>query len=156
MAAVAGGLGFAPAVANAQDPAAPLWNRQCARNEEGREFCYVEQYAIAMPAKTVLLNVRFGFLGPQGQPRIILTVPLGTQLIPGLGLTIDKEKPLALPFESCQTGGCRTVADLDPASLDRFRRGQSMTVRFVGDDGKPLDIPVPLKGLDAAFKQLKP
>jgi invasion protein IalB len=70
-------------------------------------------------------------------------------------MSIDSGKPVTLPFESCQAGGCRMVADLDQSSLDQFRRGDKMTVRFVTGDRKAIDIPVPLKGFDAALKQLK-
>lgn len=141
--------------ANADGGASPLWAKRCGKEGDGRELCYVEQYAVAMPDNAVLLNVMIGFIGPEGRPRMILTAPLGIMLMPGLVMTIDSGKPITLPLESCQPGGCRTVADLDQSSLDQFRRGARMTVRFVTGDRKALDIPVPLKGLDAALKQLK-
>lgn len=154
--------GWAPAFA-AQDQRAeakkeapgPLWSKQCTRDGAGREVCYVEQYAVAMPEKTVLLNVTMAFTGNGGNARLIMTAPLGVQLIPGLVMAIDGGKPVTLPFESCHAGGCRMIVDLDEQSLDQIRRGTSMVVRFVAADSKALDIPVPLKGLAAALKQLQ-
>ena len=148
--------GAAPALA--ADPAArashPLWSKRCV--EEGdRNVCFIEQYAVATPTNAVLLNVLVGFMGPEGKPRVIMTTPLGVLLTPGLAMSIDTAKPVTLPFESCQSGGCRVVADLDPSSLDRFRDGERMTVRFVTADQKAMEIPVPLKGFAAALKQLK-
>ncbi|CAO3425872.1 invasion associated locus B family protein [Azospirillum doebereinerae] len=133
----------------------PLWSKRCVKEAGDRETCFIEQYAVAVPANAVLLNVLFGFLGPEGKPRMIMTAPLGVLLAPGLAMSIDAAKPITLPFESCQTGGCRMVADLDQSSLDQFRRGDKMTVRFVTSDQKAVDIPVPLKGFDAALKQLR-
>ncbi|MCG5243646.1 invasion associated locus B family protein [Azospirillum doebereinerae] len=134
--------------------AQPLWSKRCVK-ENDREVCFIEQYAVAMPANAVLLNVLVGFLGPEGKPRMIMTAPLGVMLAPGLAMSIDSAKPVTLPFENCQAGGCRMVADLDQSSLDQFRRGDKMTVRFVTADRQAVDIPVPLKGFDAALKQLK-
>ncbi|WP_377810349.1 invasion associated locus B family protein [Azospirillum sp. A29] len=133
----------------------PLWSKRCVTESGDRESCFIEQYAVAMPANTVLLNILVGFLAPEGKPRLIMTAPLGVLLAPGLVMSIDSGKPVTLPFESCQAGGCRMVADLDQSSLDQFRRGDKMTVRFVTGDRKAIDIPVPLKGFDAALKQLK-
>lgn len=148
--------GGGPAFAAQDKPdqaAGPLWSKQCTRDGAGREVCYVEQYAIA--GNTVLLNVSMAFAGQGGRARLIMTAPLGVQLIPGLVMTIDGGKPVTLPFESCHAGGCRMIVELDEQSLDQIRRGASMTVRFVAADGKALDIPVPLKGLAAALKQLQ-
>ena len=153
--AITGGRAAAAELPAGADGGAPLWAKRCGKDGDGRELCYVEQYAMAMPANTMLLNVMIGFVGPEGKPRMIMTAPLGIMLMPGLVMTVDSGKPLTLPLESCQPGGCRTVADLDPSGLDQLRRGTRMTVRFVTGDGKALDIPVPLTGLDAALKQLK-
>jgi invasion protein IalB len=138
-----------------EQPPGALWSKQCARDGAAREICYVEQYAIAMPGNTVLLNVSMAFTGQGGRARLIMTAPLGVQLIPGLVMTIDAGKPVTLPFESCHAGGCRTIVELDEQSLDQIRRGANMTVRFISADSKAHDIPVPLKGLSAALQQLQ-
>jgi len=151
-----------PAAPPAAPPAAtedarPLWSKRCLKaGDSGQEACFVEQYAIAMPDKTVLLNVLFGFLGPEGKPRVIITAPLGMLLIPGLVVAIDGGKPMTMPLESCNAGGCRTVVDMDPSSLDSFRRGSKMQVRYVNAERKTVEIPIDLKGLSAALAQLKP
>ena len=151
--------GAAPALAadlaaKADSGPQTLWSKRCVK-EGDRDVCFIEQYAVAMPANAVLLNVLVGFMAPEGKPRMIMTAPLGVLLAPGLTMSIDAGKPVTLPFESCQAGGCRVVADLDLSSLDRFRDGERMTVRFVTADQKAMDIPVPLKGLAEALKQLK-
>lgn len=152
---IAGSTAFAQGKPGAEDAAsAPLWSRQCVKDAD-REVCYVEQYAVAMPANTILLNIRLGYFGPENRPRMIVTVPIGVLLGPGLGMSVDAGKPVTLPFESCQPGGCRAVVDMDQPTLDQIRRGARMTMRFVGADRNALDIPVSLKGVDAALKQLR-
>lgn len=153
--AVAGLAAPAASATPAGEAGATLWARQCAKEADGREQCFVEQYAVGMPAKAVLLNVRFGLVGSEGKARMVLTAPLGVLLQPGLTLRIDASAPITLPFDRCDGGGCRAVAEIDRAVLDRLRNGSMMTVRFATGDQKPLDVPIPLTGLDAALTQLK-
>ncbi|WP_372396043.1 invasion associated locus B family protein [Azospirillum sp. HJ39] len=148
------GLAVSASATLAGDADAALWARQCAKEADGREQCFVEQYAVGMPAKAVLLNVRFSLVGPERKARMALTAPLGVRLPPGLTLAIDAGGPIALPFDRCDGGGCLAVADIDRPGLDRFRKGSMMTVRFVTGDNKPFDVPIPLTGLDAALTQL--
>ena len=114
----------------------------------------MEQYAVAMPAGTVLLNVRFSSTGPEGGARMVLTAPLGVLVPPGLSVSIDKGKPITLPFDRCDGGGCWSAVEIDRPALDQFRRGSGMIVRFSTGDRKTVDVPIALAGLDAALKQL--
>ncbi len=135
--------------------AGPLWSKQCVKSPDGaKEACFVQQLVYAMPQRTILLKSQFGYLGPDGKPRLILTAPLGILLPPGLVLAVDQAKPLAVPLESCEAGGCRSVIDMDAPALDSFRNGKQMTVRFVTQDRKVVDLPVKLDGLAAALKSL--
>jgi len=149
--AAAGGT---PAATRAAETAASPWSRHCAREADGREQCFVEQYAVAMPANTVVLNIRFGFAGPDHRARMVATAPLGILLQPGLGIAIDAGKPILVPFESCNSGGCRATAEIDTAGLAHFRRGTTMTVRYAAADRRTVEIPVSLAGLDAAMNNL--
>ena len=151
--ALAAACGAATA-AGAADATASSWSRTCAKEADGRDQCFVERSAVMMPANAVVLNVRFGFAGADRNARMVVTVPLGILLQPGLGLAIDAGQPITVPFESCHAGGCRATAHIDPAGLAHFRRGKTMTVGFANTDGKTVEIPVPLAGLDAAMNDL--
>lgn len=134
----------------------PLWSKQCVKDPAGKDICFVQQFAVAMPQNAVMLNVAVGYLGAQGKPRMILTAPLGILLMPGLQVTIDSEKPISLPFDSCQTSGCRAAFEMDKQSFDQFRNGKVLTVRYAMMDRKAVDIPIKLDGLAAALKSVSP
>ncbi|MDZ5645998.1 invasion associated locus B family protein [Nitrospirillum sp. BR 11828] len=133
----------------------PLWSKNCAKTDAGAEICYVEQFAIVTPQNVMMLHVQIGYLGPEGKPRLILTTPLGVLLQPGITLTVDQDKPLALPFDACQQGGCVAAADLEDGKvLDHFTGGKVLAVRYINGDKAAMDIPVQLNGLAAALKAL--
>ncbi|WP_252181377.1 invasion associated locus B family protein [Azospirillum sp. B4] len=131
----------------------PLWSKNCAKTEAGAEVCYVEQFAIATPQNVMMLHVRVGYLGPEGKPRLILATPLGVLLQPGITLVLDQDKPLTLPFDACQQGGCVAAAELEDGKvLDHFTSGKVLAVRYINGDKAAVDIPVQLAGLAAALK----
>ncbi|MEE3627750.1 invasion associated locus B family protein [Nitrospirillum sp. BR 11752] len=133
----------------------PLWSKSCAKTDAGADICYVEQFAIVTPQNVMMLHVQIGYLGPEGKPRLILTTPLGVLLQPGITLTVDQDKPLALPFDACQQGGCVAAADLEDGKvLDHFTGGKVLAVRYINGDKAAMDIPVQLNGLAAALKAL--
>lgn len=134
-----------------------LWSRECVKSADGKhEACFVHQFVAEMPQKAVLLEILFGYIGPDQRPRMVLTVPLGVLLPPGLRLTLDGGKPLAIPLETCTRDGCRAIVDLDDGALAKFRDGKQLVVRYVVGGGKAIELPVKLEGLNAALKTVAP
>ena len=134
-----------------------MWSRQCVKSPDGaKEACFVQQFITAMPQNVVLLKVVFGYLGPDNKPRVIVTAPLGVLLQAGLTMTINGQSPMSVPFEDCKNGGCRAIIDMDNQGLDQFRNGKQLTVTYLTEDRKAMDLPVRLDGLAAALKTVAP
>lgn len=135
-----------------------LWGRQCAKDADGRnERCVVQQYVTAQPGNRQLLLAQFRYDGSPEKPQMILVTPLGVLLTGGISLGIDGKKSLTVPFETCNTGGCLSIIDMDKAALDQFRKGNVLTVRYgLAGEQKPLDLPVKLEGLSDALKSIAP
>ena len=152
------GAGKPVASAGKEAPASEApWSRQCVKSPDGaKEACFVQQFITAMPQNVVLLKVVFGYLGPDGKPRVIVTAPLGVLLQAGLTMTINGQSPMSVPFEDCKNGGCRVVIDMDNQALDQFRNGKKLTVTYLTEERKAMDLPVRLDGLAAALKTVAP
>lgn len=145
-------LGSLPAAAGEN----PLWGRQCA-NDDRKDTCVVRQFVTAQPGDRQLLLAQLGYHGPNGSPRLILAAPLGVLLTKGVSFGIDGKKPLTVPFETCNPGGCLSIIDMDKAAFGQFRKGNVLTVRYyLAGEEKPLDLPVKLEGLNAALKSIAP
>lgn len=157
---VAAGRGRKP-VAPATAPAAeqpvsqeagPLWAKACAKNQDGADTCYVEQFVITQPQNAVLLHVRIGYIGPQGMPRLIVAAPPGVWLPGGLTLTLDKNKPISLPFNSCDGSNCLAAVEMDQDALKQFTAGTVLMAHYVLANNSPVDVPVRMTGLSDALK----
>lgn len=133
-----------------------LWGKHCDKTADGKtEVCTVQQFVTAQPGNRQLLLADFGYTGPKGNVRLVLVAPLGVALPSGLSLGVDSGKPITVPFEICDAGGCRSIIDMDGKALDQFLNGKVLTVRLaIG--GRTLDLPVKLEGLTAALKTIAP
>lgn len=152
--AIIGGLLGASMPAGAADAPAALWNKSCGKDANGTQSCVVEQFAVAMPQKSVVAQIRFFRTPKPEQTGMALTAPLGVLLPPGLSLSVDGSKPIILPFDRCVGQGCEAVAVLDKAALAKFSGGKILTVRYTVQDNKGVDIPIKLEGLSAALLSL--
>jgi invasion protein IalB len=149
------GIGAHDLKAEENKPEGQLWTKQCVKGPEGKEACFIQQFAISVPDNTALLKVVFSYLGPKGGPRLEVTTPLGVFLQPGVVLTIKGHAPLTLPFTICHAGGCQTVVDLDKQSLNQFIKGKEATVRYMQEGPKVRELPMKLMGLASALQSLQ-
>ena len=125
------------------------WAKTCPKDSP----CYVEQVAVSMPQKAMMLQVRFDLQGDKGQVRMLVTAPLGIVLPAGIQLAVDGGKAIGLPFDRCTQTGCVAFAVLDAIAREQFEKGKILNVRYVADK-VPLDFPMHLDGLAAALKAL--
>jgi len=145
-----------PPTAN-QTTSNSAWNKVCGNDG----VCYVEQYALVMPQKTPVLNVRFDLQGGEGRARIFIKTPLGVTLRNGgLSFVIDGHEPVVLPYDRCLSTGCVAWAVLANDSLDTFKKGNALKVIYYFPEGAdpakvaPRQIPIELTGLAAALATL--
>ena len=132
---------------------AKLWTRACGKTVKGAEVCFAQQFAVSQSRKAIMLRVQIGYMGGagDGRLRLVITTPLGVALPAGVSLTLGKDKPLRLPFETCQSDGCVTMAVLQKDVGARFLTGKQLMIGYVDLTGGALTIPVNLMGLDEAL-----
>jgi len=137
---------YLPTMAWAVDAPGP-WRKSCEAAQ-----CRVEQFGVTDGDKPVL-RVAFE---PQaaGRAKITALAPLGISLRAGLDLVVDSAMPIKLPFERCTAQGCEVSAILDPAALESFVKGTTLTVRYAPTDALTASIPLKLDGLAAALNSL--
>ena len=138
----------------AGDP--PLWGKSCAQGPEGKQACFVYQTAVQQPQNIQLLEVQIGYLGPEGKPRLIVTIPLGTLLPVGVAIKIDDRPEFTAPVQTCVAAGCRVILDMDQSSFEDLKKGKQASMRFVTLQRQAIEVPVKLTGLATALKTLTP
>ena len=130
------------------------WKIDCQNGDKG-EKCLAFHVGMSEEGKKVF-DIAFGYLGPAGEPVVIVTVPLGISLRDGAALKIDDRPLLPLAINTCRPDGCESAAPLDAATLQAALTAKSLAIGVVPYGAKqPVGIPVSLKGLAEAVKSLK-
>lgn len=106
--------------------------------------------------KQRLIDARVGFIGPNGEPALVTTLPLGISIRAGVALRIDKQKPIPLQLEFCTRAGCQAVTILDGKTLKALQMSHALSVRFAPRASRNIvSIRLSPKGLFTAVEALK-
>jgi len=82
---------------------------------------------------------------PADSPKIMrITLPVGMQLQHGTRIVIDQGQPLTAQYVTCFANGCMADYPLDPATIDKFKKGKSAAVQGINFNGSAISVPVPL------------
>ena len=149
----------APAAAPKDDKPA-LWGKTCQAGPDGKQVCAVVQNVIVTDKNTNkslrALSVAVGYLATDGKLRMLLTLPLGINLPPGVTFQIDEGKANTLPIETCVAEGCRVAMAIDDSGRDSLTKSKMIRVTYQLANGQNLALPVQLAGFGDALAQLTP
>ncbi len=131
------------------------WKLVCSsapRAPRERARCRIAQTVRARPSGTRILTVRI-YPGPP--PTVLITTPSGIFLKPGLAIAVDKHRPTAYAFETCNAEGCHVGIILTNRLLAQFRAGRVAHVYFFDGAEKPVRVPISLDGFSKGLARLR-
>jgi invasion protein IalB len=86
-----------------------------------------------------------------GKHLLGFTLPYGVALTAGMGLVVGKDPVRIYPYRTCNTVGCIAVTDFDDKLSDSIKAAPDARVMFASLDGKPVAVPLSLKGFKTAL-----
>jgi invasion protein IalB len=130
------------------------WEVRCEPNGDN---CFLYQLALDANNSPVA-EISIVKLPESGEAAAGVTVvtPLGTFLIPGLGMQIDSGQGRQYEFAFCSQVGCFARFGLTTESINAMKRGRAATLRVaaVQAPDTPIDLRVSLTGFTAGFDAL--
>jgi invasion protein IalB len=103
-----------------------------------------------LDSKTTQPVVRISISADNGKQELGLTLPFGVALEPGVGVILGTDPVRVFPYRTCNTIGCIAVLPLDAKTLASFNSSKDGRILVAGLDGKPVAIPLSLKGYSEA------
>jgi invasion protein IalB len=87
---------------------------------------------------------------------MLVTLPLGVALAPGLRLDVSTGQHLDIPFQVCDGQGCRAVAVADASLMAGLAAAEEVSFRYIpyGSQGATA-VRAPMKGFSKAIARLK-
>lgn len=135
------------------------WTLRCGQaNEQAPEACEMFQQHVNPETEKVVLHAAIGKLPNNDAPGMLLVLPLGISLPPGVFIKVDEGEAQAVPVERCTPDGCRVELLLDTPFLNQLKAGTTMTVVFHVYDQQGqrerVGVPVSLLGFTAALNEV--
>lgn len=84
------------------------------------------------------------------KPIMGFTLPFGVALQAGMGLQIGKDPVKVYQYRTCMNDGCIAVTPFDDKLEKALSGTDDVHLLFAGLDGKPVSVPISLKGYNAA------
>ena len=133
------------------------WVLRCGRSEQGPEVCEMQQQTTDSEGRTIMA-VAVGTVPGTSDVGLLIILPLGILLPPGVSLQIDGGAEVPLEVERCERQGCRIEKLVEPALLNRLKGGREAKVFFEAYDPEGelqrLGVPISLLGFTAALSEI--
>jgi len=132
------------------------WDVLCEKDPKGVEHCQMFQNIGLNISKEVTLRmqVKLGYVPGQTDPVLLLTLPLGVALPPGVQFQVDAGTPEKMAFELCDPVGCRAGMQAKPALLTALKKGKEAKVSFA-IQRQAGSVPVSLSGFTKALSHIQ-
>lgn len=99
----------------------------------------------------VLVSAAIRQVEGQDKEALMVMVPLGMALPPGVQVKVDEKEPVKLQFTLCHAAGCTAEGEATKAVIDQMKTGKQVVVAAINLAGKAIGFPVPLTGFDKAY-----
>lgn len=129
------------------------WSRLCEQVSAGGKVCGLAQNIQLKDSGQSVLKVIVR-RHAEGSS-ILLNLPLGFSLPPGVRVQIDESEAKIHPVQTCTQGGCLVGWPVDDAYIELMKQGKAMSVTLVTLEGEPFSIPVSLNGFTKGFGTIK-
>ena len=136
--------------------------------KDDKEICLTHHERLDGNSGMVLVSAAIREVEGQDKKHLMIMVPLGMALPPGLRAAVytkdqwakiaknekvdDKElKPVDLKYSLCHASGCTAEIEADAAIVDQMKAGGGLMVVAMNAAAQPIGFPVPLDGFTDAF-----
>jgi invasion protein IalB len=146
----------APAAA-AGAPEQSAWVKLCekapslAEPKKELNVCLTHHERLDGNTGMVLVSAAIRQVEGQDKEALMVMVPLGMALPPGVQVKVDEKEPVKLQFTLCHAAGCTAEGEASKAVIDQMKTGKQVVVAAINLAGKAIGFPVPLTGFDKAY-----
>ncbi len=149
--ALAMGAAFAAAPAAAQDDSA--WVKLCEQApditnpEQKLSVCLTHHEHIDGRSGQVVVSAAIRQVEGQDKKALMVMVPLGMAIPPGLQMKVDENNPIPLKYTLCHIAGCTAETEATDEIVQQMQSGQKLVVAAINLAGQAVAFPdVPLAG----------
>lgn len=158
--ALALGAGFAAGPAAAQDEKAPqsAWVKLCEKApdikdpNQSLDVCLTHHEHIDGRTGQVVVSAAIRQVTGQDKKALMVMVPLGMALPPGIQMKVDDNKAIPLKYTLCHIAGCTAETEATEEIVQQMTKGNKIVVAAINLAGQAVAFPdVPLAGFTSTM-----
>lgn len=131
------------------------WAVRCIERE-GVLPCDIVQSLNDTKTKQTIMQVSYSYDPSRDQYAAQIRLPLGFMIPAGVLIRLDDKTDITnYPITRCEAEGCFIEKLAKSAELDPLRKAEKGLVVVMGKDGKPVALPISLKGFPDALKSME-
>ena len=135
------------------------WIKECetVKGPEDKEIelCQISQTLTNTEIDQPMMKVAVGYVPDKPEAVMVVTLPLGVILPPGIQLEVGDGKAARVPINTCLPSGCQAGVQLDKEFTERLKKGKTLEVSFAAPTGQAIKAPISLSGFTAGLESLK-
>lgn len=85
------------------------------------------------------------------KPRLIVAVPVGMSLQPGIRIVLDQGQPQQMRYEVCLPNACFAQLEIQPDFITRMKRANNLNIQVVNMGGRAISLAMALSGFAASY-----
>lgn len=153
-------MALSPAAAqtnNAETPAPPAaagdaWLHICTKDPNGgKDVCLVTQEVRTEQGQFVASSSVRSVKG-EDKKALLIAVPPGTLLEPGIRVQIDESKQVPGKYTICLPNACYAELEIDNAFIANMKKGNNLIVSVINNQAKAVGIGLTLVGFTKAIE----
>lgn len=128
----------------------PDWVKMCSTDPQSKkEVCQISRDLRADTGQTLASVAVREIKG--GKRALVLAIPPGMQIQPGVRVYVDQKQAASGKFSVCMQNACFVEAEMPDALLASFKKGTTLNLQALNVQGRGVVLPVALAGFGKAY-----
>ncbi|MEP0520659.1 MAG: invasion associated locus B family protein [Hyphomicrobiales bacterium] len=139
------------AIAQDANPAAAAWVKVCNQEPNSKKNICLTTQEIRADTGQFLASVAIREIGENEKRSLIIAVPPGMLIQPGLRLQVDKNKQREIKYGICFPNACYAELNIDDAVVAEMKRGNELVLTTLNQQAKAINFQLTLSGFTKSY-----
>lgn len=139
------------AIAQDANPAAAAWVKVCNQEPKSKKDICLTTQEIRADTGQFLASVAIREIGVNEKRSLIIAVPPGMLIQPGLRLQVDKNKQREIKYGICFPNACYAELNIDESVVAEMKRGNELILTTLNQQAKAINFQLTLSGFTASY-----
>lgn len=140
----------APAASDKPDPASP-WVKICNTDPKSKKEICLVTLELRTDTGQFLASVALREISGEARKTMIIAVPPGMLILPGLRVQIDKSKQKEAKYTICFPNACYAELVINKDFIAQLKRGNAMQLTTLNQQAKPVPFKLTLAGFTKTY-----